>query len=220
MHDPHTDRRRAHSLLYDGDNDAEAHAHGHGHGHGHGDATAHVPAEAAAPSSVLARAFASSAAAAQGAAAPAYAYAGAGEPHAHHDHQDRDHGHHLRDGEDEHTHIAVVPSQLRQGGWREALSVVVAVGLRPCSGALVVLVFALSQGVLWAGIASVFLMGFGTAITVAMLATFAMFAKGTAQRLSGRRGSIAMRIVWWAELAAAFFVFAFGILLILANLYG
>ena len=105
-------------------------------------------------------------------------------------------------------------------GWREALSVVVAVGLRPCSGALVVLVFALSQGVLWAGIASVFLMGIGTAMTVAALATIAMFAKGTAQRLSGQRGRIAMRIVWWAELAAAFFVFAFGILLILANLYG
>jgi nickel/cobalt exporter len=113
-----------------------------------------------------------------------------------------------------------VPSQLRTGGWREALGVVFAVGLRPCSGALVVLVFALSQGVLWAGVASVYLMGIGTAITVATLATIAMFAKSAARRLAGGRRTIVTDLVWWAELCAAFFVFGFGILLVLANLYG
>jgi ABC-type nickel/cobalt efflux system permease component RcnA len=118
------------------------------------------------------------------------------------------------------VHVAVVPAQLRSGGWREALGVVLAVGLRPCSGALVVMVFALSQGVLWAGIAAVFLMGLGTAITVATLATLAMFAKGAARRLSGGRQTIALHLVWWAELCGAFFVFVFGIVLVLANLYG
>ncbi len=43
--------------------------------------------------------------------------------------------------------------------WREQAAVVLAVGMRPCSGALVVLVFALSQGVLAAGMAAVVLMG-------------------------------------------------------------
>ncbi len=52
------------------------------------------------------------------------------------------------------------------GGWRRGLSAVVAVGLRPCSGAIIVLVFALAQGLFWAGIASTFVMGLGTAITV------------------------------------------------------
>jgi nickel/cobalt exporter len=118
-----------------------------------------------------------------------------------------------------HSHVAVTPDQIK-GSWRESLGVVLSIGLRPCSGALVVLVFALSQGVLWAGIASVFLMGLGTAITVAALATLAMTAKGLARRLAGGKASIATRLVWWGELFGAFLVFAFGILLVVANLWG
>lgn len=99
----------------------------------------------------------------------------AGHDHHHHDH---DHDHHdHRDHAGNSMHHAVGPGDIR-GNWREQLGVVLAVGLRPCSGALVVLVFALSQGLLAAGIASVLLMGLGTAITVAALATLAVTAKG------------------------------------------
>jgi len=137
------------------------------------------------------------------------AYAGAEHLHSAHD----AHAHPA------HSHVAVTPDQIR-GGWRESLGVVLAIGLRPCSGALVVLVFALSQGVLWAGIASVFLMGLGTAITVAALATLAMTAKGLARRLSRGKPGITTKLVWWAELFGAFLVFAFGVLLVVANLWG
>ena len=50
---------------------------------------------------------------------------------------------------------------------RRGLAAIVAVGLRPCSGAIIVLVFALAQGLFWIGVASTFMMGLGTAITVA-----------------------------------------------------
>ena len=50
-------------------------------------------------------------------------------------------------------------------------------GLRPCSGAILVLVFALAQGMLWAGVAATFVMGLGTAITVAAIATVAVGAR-------------------------------------------
>ena len=143
----------------------------------------------------------------RGAAMPAHA----GAEHRHSAHEA--HAHPV------HSHVAVTPDQLK-GSWRESLGVVLAIGLRPCSGALVVLVFALSQGVLWAGIASVFLMGLGTAITVAALATLAMTAKGLARRLSRGKASIATTLVWWGELFGAFLVFAFGILLVVANLWG
>ena len=46
--------------------------------------------------------------------------------------------------------------------WRRAVSAILAVGLRPCSGALIVLVFSLSQGFFAAGIASALAMGLGT----------------------------------------------------------
>jgi nickel/cobalt exporter len=107
------------------------------------------------------------------------------------------------------------PEQLAgPGGWRRGLSAVVAVGLRPCSGAIIVLVFALAQGLFWAGIAATFVMGLGTAITVGAVATLALGAKGLAKRIAQRpsgRGGALMRGL---EFAAACCVLAFGILLL------
>lgn len=133
-----------------------------------------------------------------------------GDAHYGHDHgdhgDDHDHGHHH-----------VVTAEQTGGDWREQLGVVLGVGLRPCSGALVVLVFALSQGILAAGIAAVFLMGLGTAITVSALAVLAVGAKGFATRYLGSEGKIGSRLVWWAELIGALVVFAFGAVLLLAS---
>ena len=145
----------------------------------------------------------------------------AGHDHHHHDH---DHDHHHHDHHHDHhdhaghsMHHAVGPGDIR-GNWREQLGVVLAVGLRPCSGALVVLVFALSQGLLVAGVVSVLLMGLGTAITVAALATLAVTAKGLAARIGGADSAMARTIVWWAELVGAVAVLGFGVLLLVASL--
>jgi nickel/cobalt transporter (NicO) family protein len=145
----------------------------------------------------------------------------AGEARAHlHDHA-HEHGHdhgHYRHDDAGHDHVHVVTPAQTSGGWREQLGVVLAVGLRPCSGALVVLAFALSQGVVLAGIVSVLLMGLGTGVTVAVLATLAVSMKGFARRAGGGNAALANGIVWWAELAGAMLVFAFGILLLLASI--
>jgi nickel/cobalt transporter (NicO) family protein len=100
------------------------------------------------------------------------------------------------------------------GGWRRGLSAIVAVGMRPCSGAIIVLVFALAQGLFWAGIVSTFVMGFGTAITVAAIATLAVGAKALAKRVANRPtgyGDVFIRAV---EFAAAALVLACGALLL------
>ena len=84
-------------------------------------------------------------------------------------------------------------------------------GLRPCSGAILVLVFALAQGLFWAGIAATFVMGLGTAITVATIAVVAVSAKNLAQRLSAGRdggGTLVMRGI---EFGAAGLVLLFGL---------
>ncbi len=113
--------------------------------------------------------------------------------HAHHDHahhHDHPHGHnpahgahgHVHDEHCGHSH-GPTPDQLAgPGGWTRGLSAIIAVGLRPCSGAILVLVFALAQGMFWAGVAATFLMGLGTAITVAAIAVFAVTAKNVAVR--------------------------------------
>ena len=87
-----------------------------------------------------------------------------------------------------HAH-APEPAELEgSGGWRRGLSAVVAVGLRPCSGAIIVLIFALAQDLFWTGVGATLLMGLGTAATVAAIATVAVSARDVASRLAKSRG--------------------------------
>lgn len=132
-----------------------------------------------------------------------------GHAHYGHSHGDADHDH------DGHAHV-VTPAQLK-GSWREQLGVVLAVGMRPCSGALIVLAFAWSQGLIAAGIVAVLLMGVGTAITTGVLATLAVWFKGAARRVARVDNDVTARVVWWAELAAALAVMAVGVVLVLAS---
>jgi nickel/cobalt transporter (NicO) family protein len=135
--------------------------------------------------------------------------------HHHHDHaHDHDHDH-VHDEHCGHSH-GPEPAQLAgPGGWQRGLSAVFTVGIRPCSGAILVLVFALAQGLFWAGIAATFVMGLGTAITVAAIAVIAVSAKGLAQRMTaGRDGSGAL-VMRGIEFGAAGLVLLFGVGLLL-----
>ncbi len=101
--------------------------------------------------------------------------------------------------------------------WREALSAVIAIGLRPCSGALIVLTFALLNGLYLGGFLSVTAMSIGTAITVSILATMAVLAKGTAIRIVSSE-SAAARITSGIEIVGAGLVLAIGLVLLFAAL--
>jgi nickel/cobalt exporter len=134
-----------------------------------------------------------------------------GHDHGHH-HHDHAHGHdHVHDEHCGHSH-GPTPDQLAgPGGWQRGLGAIFAVGMRPCSGAILVLVFSLAQGLFLAGIAATFVMGLGTAITVATIAVIAVSAKGLARRLSaGREGSGAL-IMRGIEFGAAGLVLLFGL---------
>jgi ABC-type nickel/cobalt efflux system permease component RcnA len=90
-----------------------------------------------------------------------------------HHHHDRDHSHdhgHVHNAYCGHSHGPMPDELAGSGGWRRGLAAILTVGIRPCSGAILVLVFALAQGLFWAGIAATFVMGLGTAITVATIA--------------------------------------------------
>ncbi|MBE7219650.1 MAG: nickel transporter, partial [Caulobacteraceae bacterium] len=67
--------------------------------------------------------------------------------------------------------------------WRGAAVTVLAAGLRPCSGAILVLVFAFAQGVFVAGVLAVLAMSVGVATTTAALASTAVLFKSVAVRL-------------------------------------
>lgn len=141
--------------------------------------------------------------------------------HDHHGHDPDDtmhvpHGHKSAANAHDHGHHHAVTPEQTGGSLRDAIGVVLAVGLRPCSGALVVLVFALSAGVFAAGIASAFLMALGTALTVSVLATLALVIKQGSLRLSGTGSLLASRVIWWVELLGAFAVLGFGMILLIA----
>ncbi len=147
--------------------------------------------------------------------------------HGHHHHHDHSHGHHHNHSHDHagHDHDddasawshghGPEPSDLKGRGWlRRGLAAVLAVGLRPCSGAIIVLVFALAQGLFWTGVAATFVMGLGTAITVAAIATLAVGARGLAGRFAKAKPGAGMLALRALETAAAAAVLVFGLLLL------
>ncbi len=133
-------------------------------------------------------------------------------PHAHPHHNLRDHGADCACG---HAH-APAPEQVAGPlNWRRAWAAVLAVGLRPCSGALIVLVFALAQGFFLAGVASALAMGLGTGLTVAVLACLAVAAGGAAERIGHRLSSKgAARLRYGVEALAALAVLLLGVMLL------
>src|SRR5262245_15536170 len=149
--------------------------------------------------------------------------------HSHHDHDhDHDHGH----GDHHHAHHAHAPGETcdhcdhivdarKLAGpfsWRKIMAVVFSVGVRPCTGAILVLVFALTQGMVWAGVAATFAMALGTAITVAALASLALGSRELALRLGGANAAWA-NAVWTAcTIGGAIVIFLFGTLLFIASL--
>jgi ABC-type nickel/cobalt efflux system permease component RcnA len=121
---------------------------------------------------------------------------------------------HVHGPECAHRH-APLPNEAAQPGLRGAVGAVLAVGMRPCTGALIVLVFALAQGVFTLGIAAAFAMALGTALTVAAIATTAVAAKGLAVRLAAPGSFAATLALSVLEVAACLMVLALGVTLMI-----
>ena len=102
--------------------------------------------------------------------------------------------------------------------WRKIMAVVFSVGVRPCSGAILVLVFALTQGLFWAGVAATFAMAFGTAITVAALATLALGSRELALKLGDGGGAWANAVWTTCALGGSALILLFGATLFAASL--
>ena len=77
------------------------------------------------------------------------------------------------------------------------------------------LVFALAQGLFWAGVAATFVMGLGTAVTVAFIATLAVAFRSAAKHIARSQSGYGMLALRGIEVGAAVVVLAFGTLLLL-----
>jgi ABC-type nickel/cobalt efflux system permease component RcnA len=144
-----------------------------------------------------------------------HAHGASKHDHRHHQHA-HDHHDHVHDESCGHIVDARELAGPFSGG--KMLAVALSVGIRPCTGAILVLVFALAQGLFWAGIAATFAMALGTAITVAALATLALGSRELVLKLGG--GNAAWTETVWSlcAIGGALIIFLFGATLFLASL--
>ncbi|MCS2162489.1 nickel/cobalt transporter [Scandinavium sp. H11S7] len=106
------------------------------------------------------------------------------------------------------------PKQMENGNdWRARLVIVLSMGMRPCSGAIMVLLFSKVIGVFSWGVASALAMAAGTSITISSLALLVHSFRQLAVRLSGNRAPVMWRQIGWTTLA-----FAGGVGLVVAAL--
>ena len=141
--------------------------------------------------------------------------------HHHHDHEHHhDHGHaHLHAGEvcDHcgHAHAPDPNTLTGNFGIKEAWAAILAVGLRPCTGALIVLIFCFANGLYIAGVFSTLAMSIGTGIAVSAMAVMAGTAKTAALKFAVAQDSVAT-VTRWIEIAGALFIFLIGFVLFTA----
>lgn len=131
-------------------------------------------------------------------------------PDHHHDHLHQPH-HSVHDPACCGGHHHVEPSQAAD--WRTALATVVAIGIRPCSGGVLLLGVATLLNQFAAGVAAVMVMALGTALTVSGLALASVMARGWAERQLGKQGGMwrVGRLLNWAALGGGLAIMALGI---------
>ncbi|MBE0403877.1 nickel/cobalt transporter [Halomonas sp. FME16] len=127
-----------------------------------------------------------------------------------HDHG-HNHGHHDCCGGAHH----IEPEQALD--WRTAIMTVGAIGMRPCSGAVLLLGAASLLGQFYIGVLSVLAMSLGTGITVSALALASVFARRWATRRLARQqhaSQSAHKAVGWAALAGGMLIVLLGVMLV------
>jgi len=113
------------------------------------------------------------------------------------------------------------PKQLEAPlSWSKAVAIALSVGIRPCTGAILVLIFALSQGILIAGIFATFAMALGTALTVSVLASLAVGSREVVTRMAGGESRLAGVVATGAGLLGSTLVFLMGAAFFVASLQG
>ena len=112
-----------------------------------------------------------------------------------------------------HQHLPSQTQVENADGWHDRLMIVLSMGMRPCSGAIMVLLFSKVIGVFGWGMVSAMAMAAGTALTISMIALFVHSFRQLAVRLGGKRTP-----PLWRQTGRATLALAGGVLLVVAAL--
>ncbi|PSV40366.1 nickel/cobalt transporter [Photobacterium sp. GB-36] len=97
--------------------------------------------------------------------------------HTHHNHN-HSHSHsHSSDCGCGHKHFADADSINQATNMREYIAIIASIGIRPCTGAILALLFANMVDMYWLGVVSALLMAVGTALTTSTIATMTLSGK-------------------------------------------
>jgi nickel/cobalt transporter (NicO) family protein len=137
----------------------------------------------------------------------------------HHHHH---HHHHHQGGDCACGHAHLPSASAVEGDWslRQAVSISLAIGIRPCTGALLVLLFSSAAGLYWAGVISTFVMALGTAITVSAIAALAVGSRHAALALAGGNSAWLEWTALMLRLGSGIVVATVGLFLFWAALHG
>ncbi|QDX29201.1 nickel/cobalt transporter [Dickeya poaceiphila] len=102
-----------------------------------------------------------------------------------------------------HQHVPAADTLNHSDGWRTRLMIVLAMGLRPCSGAILVLLFAKVLDVFVWGVISALTMALGTAFTVSLLGVAVLFCRRQLERLSRTSTASRWQPLLWSALSLA-----------------
>lgn len=114
-------------------------------------------------------------------------------------HHDHDHVDHVHGPGCNHAHGPSLAEVERVSSWKDALALIIGIAVRPCSGALFILILTWQLGIALAGIVGAFVMGIGTAVVTMGVALLAVWAREGA--FAGLGGGKAARVIPWLELA-------------------
>ncbi|WP_299140399.1 nickel/cobalt transporter [uncultured Vibrio sp.] len=92
-----------------------------------------------------------------------------------------------------HQHVADADAINQASTLREYAGIIVTIGVRPCTGAIMVLLFANMVGLYWMGVLSAFAMAVGTAFTTSTIAIMTLTGKNLIKRYlaAGNKNNIA-----------------------------
>ena len=102
-----------------------------------------------------------------------------------------------------HQHMPDPERLARDDDWRARLVIILSMGMRPCSGAIMALLFSKVIGVFAWGMASALAMAAGTSLTITSLALLVHAFRSLAVKLSGNKTPALWRQVGWSTLALA-----------------
>ncbi|PKA31052.1 nickel transporter [Cedecea lapagei] len=102
-----------------------------------------------------------------------------------------------------HQHLPTQEQLQGTDDWRARLMIILSMGMRPCSGAIMVLLFSKVIGVFSWGVVSALAMAAGTSLTITSLALLVHSFRQLAVKLSGNKTPVLWRQVGWTTLALA-----------------